>query len=199
MADTQTNRENRKETAQALDRTDRPRRGMQRWEPFGGLSFGSPFDFMDRMTEEMDRTFDRMLRNFGFTPRSRGGFPGLGRQGVFAPRIEAFQKGDRFIVRADLPGLKKEDVQVDLTEDALTIHGERKEEHEEQREGYFHNEREYGEFYRSVPLPEGVISESAQASFKNGVLEISMQAAPSEANRGRRLEIKEGPEGEQKK
>ena len=102
-------------------------------------------------------------------------------------------------MRADLPGLKKEDVQVDVTENAITIHGERREEHQDEREGYFHSEREYGQFYRTIPLPEGVITDSAQASFKNGVLEISMQAPPAEATRGRRIEIKDAGESGGKK
>src|SRR5262249_12190231 len=101
------------------------------------------------------------------------------------------QKGDKYIVRAELPGLKKDDVQVELTENALTIQGERREQHEEEREGYFQSEREYGTFYRSVPLPEGVITESAQGTFRDGVLEITMQAPPAEASRGRRIDIKE--------
>ena len=100
-------------------------------------------------------------------------------------------------MRADLPGLKKEDLQVDLSDDAVTIRGERRNERQEQREGYWHSEREYGEFHRTVPLPQGVIGESAKATFRDGVLEISMQAAPAEANRGRRLEIKdEAAEGQ---
>jgi HSP20 family protein len=127
-------------------------------------------------------------------------FGTTGREGIWSPRVEAIQKGDRFIVRADLPGLKKDDVQVELTDEALTIHGERQEEHQEEREGYFHSEREYGQFHRTIPLPEGVITESARASFRNGVLEISMQSAPSSVNRGRRIEIKdESQSGEQKK
>lgn len=186
---------NKKEGEQALASTERTRHGMQRWEPSGGLSWGSPFEFIDRMSEEMDRAFDRMFRDFGTARRwwSRG--HGISaREGTWTPRVEAFQKGDRFIVRAELPGMKKEDVQVELTEDALMIHGERREEHDEEREGYYRSEREYGQFYRTIPLPEGVISESAKASFNNGVLEVSMQAAPHEANRGRRLEIKEASE-----
>jgi HSP20 family protein len=117
---------------------------------------------------------------------------------LWAPRVEAFQQGDRYIVRAELPGLKKDDVQVDLTSEAVTIRGERRDEKHEEREGYYHSEREYGEFYRRIPLPEDVITESAQASFNNGVLEISMQAPPAEA-RSRRLEIKEGSESADKK
>ena len=146
--------------------------------------------------------FDRIYRDFGFpgrSPLSRGFFGGPNRQGLWAPRIEAFQQGDRFIVRAELPGMKKDDVQVELTDEALTIHGERRAEHEEEREGYYHSEREYGTFHRTIPLPEGVIAESAEASFRDGVLEVRIQAAPSEANRGRRLEIRDGAEDERKK
>ena len=198
MADTKTNRpEETRQGGQALARQERDRSGLQRGDrPFG--TFG-PFEWMDRMTEEMDRMFDRMSRDLGFrrSPLSRGLF-GSGRQGVWSPRVEAFHKGDRFIVRAELPGLKKDDVQVELADDALTIRGERREEHEEEHEGYYHSEREYGQFQRTIPLPEGVIGESAQASFRDGVLEVRMQAAPSEANRGRRLEITDASEPEKK-
>ena len=203
MAESNANRsEDQKGGTQTLTRREQqPRRGIQRFDP----SFSNPFEFMDRLTEEFDQAFDRMFRDFGLPRRSslwrgsQGSQGSLARQGAWAPRVEAFQKGDQFIVRADLPGLKKDDVQVELTDDALTIHGERREEHEEEREGYFHSEREYGQFYRTIPLPDGVISESAQANFRNGVLEITMKAAPSEANRGRRLEIKEGSETTEKK
>jgi HSP20 family protein len=153
--------------------------------------FGSPFDLVTRMAEEMDRMFDwafpysRLARR----PSFLGSRSAL--QGVWSPRIETFQKGDRFIVRAELPGLKKDDIDVELTENALTIRGERHEEHEQEREGVYHSERQYGEFYRMVPLPEGVIAESAEASFRDGVLEVKMQAPPAEASRGRRLEIKD--------
>jgi HSP20 family protein len=152
---------------------------------------------MDRIADEMDRWFDRMTRTAGLARPgifSRGLFGSLAREGMWFPRIEAFQEGDRFVVRADLPGVKKEDLEVNLTDDAITIRGERREEHQEEREGYFRSEREYGQFYRTIPLPEGVIPESAQATFRDGVLEITMQAAPAEANKGRKLEIKEASE-----
>jgi HSP20 family protein len=195
MPEPKTNRsENEKSGGQELAQRDRERRALQRWDTG---SYASPFTFLDRMTEEMDRMFDRVFRDFGFPRRSgasRNLFGSSGQEGTWAPRIEAFQKADRFIVRADLPGLKKDDVHVELTDEAVTIRGERREHHEEEREGYYHSEREYGQFYRSIPLPEGVISESAQATFRNGVLEVSMQAAPSEANRGRRLDIREESE-----
>lgn len=191
-------------SGQGMARQDQPRRAVQRWDAPAPFSFASPFEWMDRMTDEVDRAFNRMFRDVGLSRRPGISSPGFfgrpGREGVWAPRVEAFQNGDRFTVRAELPGLKKDDVQVELTDEVLTIRGERRDEHEEEREGYYRTEREYGQFYRTIPLPEGVIGESAQASFRNGVLEITMQAAPSEANRGRRLEIKgESDEGSQKK
>lgn len=201
MAESKTNRADAsRESGSAVASRERERdySGLQRRPAGGWLS--SPWEVMNRMTEEMDQMFGRVFRDFGGVPRrswsmrqpsrSLGSF---GQHGLWSPRVEAFQQGDRFIVRAELPGLKKDDVHVEIHDDALTIHGERREEHEEEREGYFHTEREYGEFHRNVPLPDGVIAESAQATFKNGVLEISMQAPPSEATRGRRVEIKDAP------
>jgi HSP20 family protein len=201
MAESNTNRpEKDKQSGQTLTRQDRDRSTLQRRQPAAGW-LSNPFALMDRMTDEMDHMFDRVFSDFGLAPRSRasrGLFGSSGREGLWAPRVEAVQKGDQFIVRADLPGLKKDDVQVELGENALTIRGERREEHQEERDGYFHSEREYGQFHRTITLPEGVIAESAQASFRNGVLEITMQAPPAEAARGRRLEIKDESQSENK-
>ena len=199
MADTQMNRTDAsKQSGQAVARRDAEQPSLQPWQR-GGLG---PFQFMDRMTEEMDRMFDRVFGDFGWPRRSllsRGLFaPSTGEE-LWAPRIEAFQKGDRFIVRAELPGLKKDDVQVELTDEALTIQGERREEREKEGEGYYHSEREYGRFQRTIPLPDGVITESAQASFKEGILEISMQAPPAETRGRRRLEIQEATDTAHKK
>lgn len=202
MAEARTTRsENTTGREQAVARRDQDRGSLQHRQPAGGW-LSDPFDMMDRMTEEMDRMFERVFGDIGMPRRSwmaRSPLRSLQRENMWAPRLEAFQKADRFIVRAELPGLKKDDVQVDVTDNALTIHGERHEEHEEDREGYYHSERQYGQFYRTIPLPEGVIADSARASFKNGVLEVSMQAPPAEATRGRRLEIKEGSESGERK
>ena len=145
MADTTTNRsESSKESRQELAKRQREQGAAERRELAGGW-LSNPFQLMDRMSEEMDRTFDRMFREFGMPRRawfSRNPFRSIEREGgLWAPRVEAFQKGDRFTVRADLPGLKKDDVQIDVNDDTITIHGERRAEHEEQREGYYHGER----------------------------------------------------------
>ena len=161
-------------------------RSMARREEYDQFwpAYASPFQLMRRMSDEMDRLFGRVFEE----PRGdRGSLTSS--SGFWSPKIEAFQKGDTFIVRAELPGIKKEDVQVEVTEDQVTLQGERREEHDEEREGVFRSERSYGSFYRSVPLPEGVIPESAEASFKDGVLEIAIQAPPKAVNQPRRLEI----------
>jgi HSP20 family molecular chaperone IbpA len=94
----------------------------------------------------------------------------------WTPQMELMQKNGQFMVRADLPGLTKDDVKIELTENMLMIRGERKEEKEEKREGFYHSERSYGSFYRRIPLPEGAKIENATATFHNGVLEITMPA-----------------------
>jgi HSP20 family protein len=116
--------------------------------------------------------------------------------GLWAPQIETLQRGDQFVVRADLPGMKKDNVNIELSDDAVTIEGERREEREDDREGYYRSERTYGSFCRVVPLPEGAIPESAKATFNDGVLEVTIQAPPREMSRRRRVEISESAEGE---
>jgi HSP20 family protein len=111
--------------------------------------------------------------------------------GGWSPHVEAFQRDNEFVVRADLPGLKPEDVDVEVSDEAITIRGERKHEHEEQHEGYYRSERHYGSFHRTIPLPQGAITDSAKADFKNGVLEIKLQAPPAEVRRGRKIKIGE--------
>ena len=186
--------ESGRQTSQGLQSRS-PQRGwgLRRNEPMGD-AFNSPFQFMRRMTEEMDRVFDRVFGDFSgsraMAPMTAPGEMFGAQQGVWSPRIEAFQQDSRFVVRAELPGLRKEDVTVNVTDQAVVIEGQRKLEHEENREGFFHSERSYGSFYRSIPLPEGTIAESAEARFADGVLEITLQTPPNDVRRGRKIEIK---------
>lgn len=155
----------------------------------------SPFALMRRFNEEMDRLFQDFGFGRGFTGSSLGREMSMfGGQGpsMWSPQVEVFERGDQLVVRADLPGMKKDDVQVDIADNALVIRGERRSEREDEDEGYYRTERSYGSFYRAVPLPEGVNTENAEASFRDGVLEITM-AAPERTGR-RRLEISESAE-----
>jgi HSP20 family protein len=113
---------------------------------------------------------------------------------TWAPEVEVSQQNNELVVRADLPGLKKDDIHIDVTDNAITISGERRQEHETERGGIYRSERTYGSFYRVIPLPEGAITDQAKATFTNGVLEVRLPAPPEQVTRGRRLEIKEGTE-----
>ena len=138
------------------------------------------------MTDEMDRMFE----DFGFGRRAAGSLWRQAGAQMWAPEVEVFQKNNELTIRADLPGLKREDVTVDITDREVSIEGEWKHEHDEEREGYYRSERGYVSFCRVVTLPEGAITDQAKATFKNGVLEITMPAPPT--SRGRRLEVTEG-------
>jgi HSP20 family protein len=164
--------------------TDEPRteRSLSRRDSTAGLA--SPFGVLDRLADEMDR----MLGDFGLGRRWSRPRVGAALE-AWAPDVELLQRNNELVVRADLPGLDKGDVKIDVTDDALTIQGERKREHEEEHEGVYRSERSYGSFCRVIPLPEGAITDQAKATFKDGVLEITMPAPPDQVRRGRRLEI----------
>jgi HSP20 family protein len=144
-----------------------------------------PFGLLDRFAGEMERMFD----DFGL---GRNWFAPARVRDMWAPQIEVSQRNNELVVHADLPGMKREDISVDVTDDAITISGERRQEHESERGGIYRSERSYGSFYRTIPLPEGAITDQAKATFNDGVLEIRMPAPPEQVTRGRRLEINEG-------
>jgi len=97
-------------------------------------------------------------------------------------------------VTAELPGLKKEDVKVELTEDALIIQGERKQEHKEDHEGFHRWERSYGQFYRSIPLPEEAKTDQAKAELTDGVLKVSVPVAETKKKTTRQVPIEQSKE-----
>ena len=127
--------------------------------------------------------FTSFWEPFGLATRNMWPFQSgrEGRSQMWSPQVETFQRGSEFVVRADLPGMKKDDVKIDITDDAVTIEGERREEREDNREGYYRSERSYGSFSRVIPLPQGAITEQAKANFKDGVLEIGRRAEEDSA------------------
>jgi HSP20 family protein len=160
---------------------------------------GNPFQMLQRFADEMDQVFDDFgLGRRWLLPRVSRYSPRSPWRDVAAewetwtPDIEMLQRDNELVIRADLPGFKREEITVDVTEDSITISGERKHEYKEEREGAYRSERRYGRFSRVIPLPEGTIADQAKATFDNGVLEIKMPAPPEQVRRGRRLEIAEG-------
>ena len=144
----------------------------------------SPFRRLERFADEMDRMFGE----FGFG-RAWNRAERAGGVMTWAPRIDVTQRNNELVIRTDLPGMSKDDVKVDVTDDAITIQGERHREHEEEHGGVYRSERSYGSFYREIPVPDGAITDQAKAIFKDGVLEITMPAPPEQVTQGRRLEI----------
>jgi HSP20 family protein len=95
-------------------------------------------------------------------------------EAAWNPGIDVVERDNRLVTRIDLPGLKKEDIKVEVTDGHLAISGERKREEEEKGDQFYRCEREYGNFYRVVPLPEGVTFEDVKATFADGVLEVTV-------------------------
>ncbi len=168
----------------------------------------SPFTLMRHIAEDME---NMMLADFGLGRRFGSPFlkddffaptfPAFETAPFFAenerllsdwsPQVEMFEREGKLVVQADLPGIKKDDIKVEITDHQLTIEGERKEKREEKGEGFYRSERSYGSFCRTIALPEGINTENAKAEFKNGVLEISMDSPQLESGK-KRLEISEG-------
>ena len=155
---------------------------------------GSPLEFMRRFDEEMSRFFgDLGVDRWGFEPRLWMP-PGLARLAettgkVWWPEVEVFELEGKLHVRADLPGVPKDGVNVEILDNVLTIKGERKQEHEEKKEGYFRSERSYGTFMRRLPLPKGVDTDKVTATFRNGVLEVVMDLPKRDELRGKQVDI----------
>ena len=129
-----------------------------RWEPLRELA---------SIQNEVNRLFGTV-----FDAPATGGNGGTLRR--WMPAMDLVETDDRFILRADLPGLSENDVTIEVEDSVLTVSGERKAEHETTKEGYHRVERAFGSFSRSLTLPEGVDAESVAASFDRGVLEITI-------------------------
>jgi len=132
----------------------------------------------------MRRDFDRLFGPFDFDRFLQP------TEFAWTPDLEVFESGNELVVKADVPGLKREDLKVEITDAELTISGERKIEREDKTKNRYRSERSYGNFFRSVLLPEGINPELAKATVKDGVLEVKMPMAKIEAKK-RRLEIHE--------
>lgn len=154
----------------------------------------SPYDLFQRFNDEFNRlakTFGLPISGFGqmgsASDRQAGAMQG-GPQGqpgmmVWNPAIEILQDGNNLMIYAELPGVSQNDVNIEVMEDGLMISGERRNQREDRREGFYHSERSYGRFQRFIPLGENLLTEQARAEFNNGILEITIPMAVSEQRR----------------
>jgi HSP20 family protein len=149
-----------------------------RWEPVRELN---------TLQGEMNRLFNTLFD----TPPQNGGAAAVRR---WIPAMDLVETDEEFVLRADLPGLSQEDVNVELEDNVLTVSGERKSEHEERKEGYYRVERASGAFSRSLTLPEGVDASAIKAGFDKGVLEVRIPKP--EERKPRKVAISVGGDSE---
>lgn len=142
----------------------------------------APFGLLRQMTSELDRMFDEPWASFA---------PPFAEKAVWAPKVDVLEKDNKLITRVDLPGLKKEDVTVEVTDGNLTLSGERKFEKTEEKDNFYRAEREYGSFFRAMPLPKGIKTEDIKATFANGVLEVTVPLPAMKEDKAKKIEIKE--------
>ena len=147
---------------------------LVRWEPVRELT---------SLQNDMNRLFNTFFDtpstgNGGNTPRR------------WIPAMDLVETDGHFVLKADLPGLAEEDVNLEVEDNVLTVSGERQAEHEDKREGYVRVERSYGAFRRSLTLPEGVDPEGVTARFDKGVLEVHIPKP--EQRKPRRVAIQVG-------
>jgi HSP20 family protein len=146
-----------------------------RWEPA-------------REVASLQQEMNRLFSSFFDTPAPGGGNGSTVRRWV--PAMDVVETDDAFVLKADLPGLDENDVALEVEDNVLTVSGERKADHEEQKEGYYRVERAFGAFRRSLSLPEGVDPEAVTAKFAKGVLAIRIPKP--EDRKPRRVSIKVG-------
>jgi len=129
--------------------------------PLSGLLGWNPFELMDEWMRNTDRAFPVKANGTNWMPA-----------------LECKMTENELVFTAELPGLKPEDVKVEITGDTITIQGEKKAETKEEKDGYYRTERRYGNFYREMALPEGAKPEEAKATIANGVLTVKVPVPP---------------------
>jgi HSP20 family protein len=141
---------------------------LARWEPFGGLT---------SLRRDMDRLFEDFI---GRAPSRVG-------DGIAEPAVEISDTPEAVVVKAQMPGVNKDHLQVDVTDDVLTLKGEMKEEETKEEKHYYRREFRYGAFARSIPLPAAVQSDQATAQLKDGILEVRIPR--SEKSKAKQIPI----------
>jgi HSP20 family protein len=156
--------------------------------------WSDPFTELRRFTAEVDRAigglgFGRGFAFPSFEPFDLSKQVGEMAKAVWSPQIEVLEREGMIVLRADLPGLGKDDISIEIEGNVIAIKGERRTQSEEKKEKYFRSERSYGSFFRSFQLPDGADTSKAKATFKDGVLEVEVPAPAERPNTAQKLEI----------
>ncbi|MFC6487944.1 Hsp20/alpha crystallin family protein [Nitratireductor sp. GCM10026969] len=137
------------------------------------------------LRRDINRVFDEFWNRFEHSSGAANGFLSLG-----SPHTDVSETDKEVEVSFELPGMDEKDIDVRLSDGVLTIRGEKKNEREEKKKGYYLSERSYGAFYRNIPLPAGVDAEKAEARFRNGVLTVTLPKTPEAQEKVRKIEVK---------
>ena len=145
-----------------------------------------PFSMFSEMENMMDRMFggrwpfltSRQMRRL---PQSAGGW---------TPHVDMYQEGNDIVVKAELPGISKDNIDVQIEDGDLVIKGERTSENETNEENYYRMERSFGTFYRRLPLPEGVQPDQVSATFKDGVLDVRVPKPTAGEQSAKKIEVR---------
>lgn len=172
---------------------------ITRRTPYFGTTT-SPFNLMRTMADDIERLFsdvDFARVGYGISSPQRlsSAFePWRGEskftEAAWAPQVETFRRDGNLVVRADLPGLKKENITIETDDDVLMISGERSDETRDERDDFYRSERTYGRFFRAIQLPDGVNADQIEATFKDGVLEVTIPAPKVSAAKSRQVKIR---------
>jgi HSP20 family protein len=155
--------------------------------PFGKKSvpikreLESPFALLRK---EIDEIFDNFFKGFDMEPYFSGWRDG------FTPSVDVVEDDKEIRVSAELPGMNEKDIEVTLNKESLTIKGEKKEEKEDKGKDYYHMERSYGSFTRTIPLPVDVDTDRAEATFKNGVLTVKIPKTREAIEERKKIKVK---------
>jgi HSP20 family protein len=156
---------------------ERETKAVAPWRPFMGLT---------RWESEMDRMMDDF---FGRRMRSWWPERWLGREAeITTPSVDVYEEKDEIVVKAELPGMDKSDIEVNISDSHLILRGEKKKEEKVEDKNYYRCERSYGAFLRTVELPADVQADKIKASFKNGILEVRLPK--SEEAKSKEIKIK---------
>ena len=143
---------------------------ITRWKPFRDIERWEPFREMESLRQEMDRLFDRFALGFD------GGREGL----ACAPAAEMDETDSEILLKLEVPGLEAKDLKVEVTEDLVSIAGERKSETKTEEKGMMRSEFYYGQFERRIPLPTHVQNDKVEAEYKNGILTLTLPKSEEE-------------------
>jgi HSP20 family protein len=158
--------------------------------PAQNYSYSSP---MPRLHSEFHRILDETFRGFGLQPFGLGGsLSGPEAGGVLRPNLNVSATDDHYKISVEVPGVAREDVKLDLVDDALVIQGEKQQEKETQEKRYYRMERSYGAFRRILSLPGDADQEGIDANFKDGVLTVLIRRKPAPKIESRRIEVNRG-------